>query len=101
VCTRLTLPIVHTEQATRNTFSVSFTHIALSRCPVAGSSLSPSLAAPFPPPPPPSPRPLPRSPPRPRSCVVYRGEQYSSHLNILRAVSRVAIRMLRRCCRKS
>lgn len=36
-----------------------------------------------------------------RSCAVYRGEQYSSHLNILRAVSRVPIRMLRRCCRKS
>jgi len=36
---------------------------------------------------------------RPRA--VYRGEQYSSHLNILRAVSRVAIRMLCRCCRKS
>lgn len=36
-----------------------------------------------------------------RSCAVYRGEQYSSHLNILQAVSRVAIRMLRRCCRKS
>lgn len=35
------------------------------------------------------------------SCAVYRGEQYSSHLNILRAVSRVPIRMLRRCCRKS
>lgn len=35
------------------------------------------------------------------SCAVYRGEQYSSHLNILRAVSRVAIRMFRRCCRKS
>lgn len=36
-----------------------------------------------------------------RSYAVYRSEQYSSHLNILRAVSRVAIRMLRRCCRKS
>lgn len=36
-----------------------------------------------------------------RSCAVYRDEQYSPHLNILRAVSRVAIRMLHRCCRKS